>query len=65
MIEVIARSFGLTGRQDRNVVRKTREYRNELAFRNENSAAERDLFDLARAIAFRARKRRVQSSGII
>jgi hypothetical protein len=27
--------------------------------------ADKDLFDLARGIAFRARKRRIRSSGII
>jgi hypothetical protein len=66
MIEAISRSFGISDRRERSTATDDREAgRVEPARQSQGHRTEKDLFDLARGIAFRARKRRIRSAGII
>ena len=67
MIEVLSRSFGVTDLRERLLARDqeagTAERSNVRPSTERGS--EKDIFDLARGIAFRARARRVRPSRII
>ena len=65
MIDVISRTFGVSGRKENPVSRDSRDNSRELIARADKRAGERDLFDLARGIAFRAKKRSLRSSGVV
>ena len=66
MIEVISRSFGISGRKEPSTYNKdNREAINADSQRKKELAQDKDLFEMARGIAFRARKRRIRASRII
>lgn len=67
MIEAISRSFGISGRQTTQSGRREVEntVKREALTPSIVRSGERDLFELARGIDFRARRRRTRSRGII
>ncbi len=66
MIEVITRSFGISDRDKKISTRNDHKaVRKDSKPPANKRVGERDLFDLARSIDFRARRRRIRSAGII
>lgn len=67
MIAVISRSFGISDQRESSAAKaeQSRARDERISIEARERTGEKDLFDMARSIAFRARKRRIRSSRII